>query len=112
MELLESDLRSVIYGGKHIPPELCAQMMLQVSSALIYMHNLGLLHRDIKPANIFVTDLKIIKVGVFGATMEDSPEADVGIAGTPEYMPFEIWNAAELASLVWLFIFLVLSDQT
>ena len=44
--------------------------------------------------------------------MEDSPEADVGIAGTPEYMPFEIWNAAELASLVWLFIFLVLSDQT
>ena len=62
MELLESDLRSVIYGGKHIPPELCAQMMLQVSSALIYMHNLGLLHRDIKPANIFVTDLKIIRL--------------------------------------------------
>ena len=79
---------------------------------MIYTHNLGLLHRDIKPANIFVTDLKIIKVGVFGATMEDSPEADVEIAGTPEYMPFEIWNAAELASLVWLFIFLVLSDQT
>ena len=39
MELI--DLHSVIHGGKNIPPELFAQMM-QVSSALIHMDNVGL----------------------------------------------------------------------
>ena len=110
MELLEADLHSLIYNGKKLPPETCAKLMLQLCSGLIYMHSEhSLIHRDVKPANIFVTEQRL-KLGDFGLTMEEHGAGASEICGTPEYMPYEIWNVAEpdclpyFSYLVWLLV--------
>ena len=103
MELLDADLHSVIYGGRKLPPETCAKFLLQLCSGLIYMHTEnGLIHRDVKPANIFISEQRL-KLGDFGLTMEEHGPGASEICGTPEYMPYEIWNVARPVFCMFLF---------
>src|SRR5205085_3407121 len=44
-------LEDMLAGGVFTPEEAC-NVLEQLTSALAYMHSLGLLHRDIKPTNI------------------------------------------------------------
>lgn len=64
----------------------------QVSKALSYAHDKGVIHRDIKPANIIIGKngtAKIADFGIAATTDESSLTAANHIIGTPEYMSLE-----------------------
>ncbi len=72
--------------------ELALYIVLEISKALIYAHDKGVVHRDIKPANILISKKGEIKLVDFGiaTTSDDSTDEDlttVGMTmGTPSYM--------------------------
>ena len=96
MELLDGDLHAEIrknHLGK-LPPEVCGKYLKHINSGLMHLHGKGLIHRDIKPANIFVAG-KTCKIGDFGLTIEEEtasrPDFDQ-LAGTPQYLPWDVWS--------------------
>ena len=74
----------------HLPPEMSGKFLKHITSGLMHLHSRRLIHRDIKPGNIFVSG-SIAKIGDFGLTVEMGP--NVTVAGTPNYLPYDIWNS-------------------
>lgn len=71
--------------------ELALYIILEISKALKYAHDKGVVHRDIKPANILISkdgEVKLVDFGI--AASEDGIDEDlttVGMTmGTPSYM--------------------------
>ena len=66
--------------------------LMQVVSALRYLHSHRVIHRDIKLGNIFLSDKMEIKMGDFGlaAKLEFDGERKRTICGTPNYIAPEI----------------------
>jgi len=66
--------------------------LMQIISALKYMHNNKVIHRDLKLGNLFVSDKMEIKVGDYGlaAKVEFEGEKKKTICGTPNYIAPEI----------------------
>ena len=66
--------------------------MLQLISAVDYMHSNRVIHRDLKLGNIFLSSAMDIKVGDFGlaAKLEFSDEKKRTMCGTPNYIAPEI----------------------
>lgn len=66
--------------------------MLQLISAVEYMHSNRVIHRDLKLGNIFLNANMEIKVGDFGlaAKLEFSEEKKRTMCGTPNYIAPEI----------------------
>src|SRR5215470_13983692 len=64
----------------------------QLTSALAYMHALGLLHRDIKPANILFDRDNQLYLTDFGIVtwLGEKPGYDGHMMGTPQYIAPEI----------------------
>lgn len=91
MEYLQGQpLNEVIRSGP-LSMEKTMDIALQVSSALGYAHDKGIVHRDIKPSNIILTDEGSVKLTDFGiARAEDqnaAQQTQTGvILGTPFYM--------------------------
>ena len=92
MELLDGDLHTEIRKHRlgHLPPEMSGKFLKHITSGLMHLHSRRLIHRDIKPGNIFVSG-SIAKIGDFGLTVEMGP--NVTVAGTPNYLPYDIWNS-------------------
>ena len=92
VELLDGDLHTEIRKHRlgHLPPEMSGKFLKQITSGLMHLHSRRLIHRDIKPGNIFVSG-SIAKIGDFGLTVEMGP--NVTVAGTPNYLPYDIWNS-------------------
>ncbi|XP_069461961.1 serine/threonine-protein kinase SBK1-like [Ambystoma mexicanum] len=63
-------LHSLLIPEVGIPEAMVKRCVLQVTSALDYMHGLGLVHRDIKPDNIMLMDpeCRCVKLSDFGLT--------------------------------------------
>ncbi|GBF88676.1 hypothetical protein Rsub_01575 [Raphidocelis subcapitata] len=84
------------------------QLMHDVLSALLYMHEQGIVHRDIKSENVFRTDCGTWKLGDFGSALRlgdgRSLERQVlKLEGTfsfaaPEYV--RIWKGFQRAQLI------------
>lgn len=69
MELLEgSTLSQMIRTTGAQPPALATKMLLEIGSALMTVHEKGILHRDISPENIYCTDSGAFKLLDFGAS--------------------------------------------
>lgn len=66
--------------------------MLQLISAMEYLHSLRIIHRDLKMANIFLDKEVNLKLGDFGlsAKIEFAEEKKRTMCGTPNYIAPEI----------------------
>ena len=71
-----------------LPLEEILRIVSDVTVALDYAHNQGVVHRDIKPGNIMLLDDGRVKVTDFGiAQVVDATQTRTGvILGTPSYM--------------------------
>lgn len=73
------------------------KMLLQICTAIEYMHLKKVVHRDIKPENIIVSDSLALIIDFDLASIMDSIDYPIrsGIIGTPNYMAPEIWKEEE-----------------
>jgi len=123
MELLEGfSLDEILQSQGKLNLHSMLSMSMQLSEALSYAHQQGVIHRDIKPGNIIVlNDNKTVKLTDFGiAHLDDSlggsPHQTDKVLGTPEYMSPEqilgkpVDNRSDIYSLGVL-IYQLLSGQ-
>ena len=62
--------------------------MVQIFSALAYLHSKGLMHRDIKPENVMINPLtQEVKLIDFGFAKEVGNEQNTGYMVTRWYRP-------------------------
>lgn len=87
------DLELVLNRSGKLTFHETATILKQVASALICVHDHGIVHRDIKPANIMlcsnkgVTEVKLIDFGLAKATSDLQKLTQTGLTvGTTEYM--------------------------
>lgn len=115
MELVEGrSLREVI-GQGGLNPETVLRLGLQISEALAYAHERGVIHRDLKSANIMITPegrAKVLDFGLAKRVQEadtDKTAAELSLTGsgmlvgTPNYLPPEVLlgGRADARSDVW-----------
>lgn len=95
MELVRGrNLRQQLAKSGRLPPWRAVGVARQVSDALAYAHQAGLVHRDVKPANILLTDtpegLWTVKVTDFGIAKAGDGGSDLTrtglVLGTPKYL--------------------------
>jgi len=82
-EIMKSENKPVLKGILHIA--------IQLSLALDFAHNNGIIHRDIKPSNIILVDQETVKITDFGIAkieaMDMTQHTQIGeVLGTPQYM--------------------------
>lgn len=73
--------------------EEAIQIIIQLSDAVNYIHNHGIIHRDIKPGNIFYLADGTVKVSDFGIAVDakiDETKTEQGIMGSIYYLAPEI----------------------
>jgi serine/threonine protein kinase len=93
MEWAETSLSALIphlvaNSDRH---KLIYYLVSQILSALVAMHEVGIVHADLKPANILVTRRCAVKIADFGNAFVDRPENHPqGYSGTPGYSAPEI----------------------
>jgi serine/threonine-protein kinase len=89
MEFLEGeDLEKYTKKDKLLPMRKVIDHIADISDALDYAHQKGIVHRDIKPANIMLLKTGIVKITDFGiARIAATSQTQTGVVkGTPFYM--------------------------
>jgi eukaryotic-like serine/threonine-protein kinase len=79
-------------SGRMLTLEETGHILQQLTSALTYIHSLGLLHRDIKPANILFDRNDNLYLTDFGIVtwLGEKPGHDGHMMGTPHFIAPEI----------------------
>lgn len=86
------DLYEAIRLGRGpLETEHVRDFMLQLISAIEFMHSNGIYHRDIKPENIFLTQDGSMKLGDFGLATTDEWSYE-GAVGSDRYMAPEQYD--------------------
>ncbi len=91
MEYVEGKSLRALMRGTPLPTEQALDFARQVTSALAYLHDEGVVHRDIKPENVLVTPdgkAKILDFGIalFAAERRLTWTGLSNAVGTPDYM--------------------------
>jgi serine/threonine protein kinase len=90
----QGDLYEAIRLGRGpLETEHVREFMLQLVSAVEYMHSQGLYHRDIKPENIFLTQGGCMKLGDFGLATKATWSFE-SCVGSDRYMAPEQYDPA------------------
>eukprot|EP00741_Cyanophora_paradoxa_P019411 tig00021127_g18738.t1 len=91
------DLHSLIKArkaeGRHFTEDEILNWIVQILSALQYIHERKILHRDLKTKNLFLTkNARVIKIGDFGIAkvLDGSMEMALTAVGTPYYLSPEV----------------------
>ena len=81
--------------GQYLDEKHILRWLVQISSALQYVHEKNLLHRDLKTQNIFLTAKGDIMLGDFGIARVLKSKKDMArtVIGTPYYMSPEIMES-------------------
>lgn len=83
------NLQQLLAAGP-MAAETAARILMQVSQAIEYAHEHGILHRDLKPSNILLDDSGRPYVCDFGLAKRDTGVASLtksgAVIGTPAYM--------------------------
>ncbi|KAJ8308251.1 hypothetical protein KUTeg_013125, partial [Tegillarca granosa] len=90
-------LHSKITNQRELFPEdLVRWYMYQMTSALSYIHEYGVIHRDMKTMNVLMTKSDLLKLGDFGISknLESQSQMAETLVGTPYYMSPEIVQGA------------------
>ncbi len=103
MELLDGDtLDDRLSEETRLSVREAIEIAVQLSSALSYAHERGVIHRDIKPANIYFDAgtgvAKLLDFGIAGINSHSGESSERGglVAGTPTYMaPEQIAGEAQ-----------------
>jgi serine/threonine-protein kinase len=105
MEYLEgNDLAAELAMRGPIPPEECAEYVMQAIEALAEAHAVGIVHRDLKPGNLFLArradGTRLIKVLDFGISKHTAAAGEAALTrtssliGSPLYMSPEQMRSA------------------
>jgi serine/threonine protein kinase len=92
MEFAEGkSLRALLGERRRFPADEAIGLARQVASALVYLHEQGVVHRDLKPDNVLLTPEGQIKLLDFGIAMDEAARRLTwfGLSppiGTPDYM--------------------------
>ena len=93
LELVDGETLATRLREGRLPEAEALRYAVQISDALAYAHQRGVVHRDVKPSNIVVTSqgAKLLDFGLAhlvetAATAADASTVDLGPAGTPFYM--------------------------
>ena len=101
MEYLDGETLAAIADREELELPTIVAIGAQVASALAALHAVGVIHCDVKHENVLVLDqrdagwprVKVIDFGV-SRTVDEPPNADAAIAGTPWCMAPEQWRGA------------------
>ena len=92
MEFAEGrSLRALIKERRRLPVAEALDIARQICSALVYMHDKGVVHRDLKPDNVLLGANGQIKLLDFGIAMDEAARRLTWFGftppvGTPDYM--------------------------
>lgn len=96
MKIVEGgSLESLLHRGR-LPSDITLRLLKEITSALDYAHDLGVVHRDLKPGNILLDTNGTSYLTDFG--IAKWKEESVGLTltgmvlGTPGYMAPEQWR--------------------
>lgn len=74
LDLMETDLTSIIKSPQHLTNEHCQFFLYQVLRGLKYIHSANIIHRDLKPRNLLVNSNCDLRICDFGLARLDLPE--------------------------------------
>ena len=98
MEYLSGGTLENKLSERPMMPNAAVKLGLSIFSALETLHAAGIVHRDLKPSNIGFDGTGRVKLLDFGFSkvMNEEDPARSYLAGTPRYLPPEIFDGNEL----------------
>jgi tetratricopeptide (TPR) repeat protein len=118
MEYIKGEtLAKKITDTGRLAPEVCFNIMMQITAAISYIHSKSIIHRDLKTANIILIEksdnpyfVKLLDFGIAKTEGSTTITINGGFLGTPSYMspeqiltPSEITMKSDVFSLGLLF---------
>jgi serine/threonine protein kinase/formylglycine-generating enzyme required for sulfatase activity len=88
LEFVEGSTLAQYAGRKRLSLDKTVRLMIDITQAVAYAHEQGLVHRDLKPSNILVDERGSIRITDFGLAIQDRGQGFFApqVAGTPNYM--------------------------